>query len=243
MFWERSVRFGVVTGADIVGLREASRQTGDPSVYDSDHVDGLPLAGTRLALPEALSAAVFFQSGCMPACCFAGGATSASWPRPCLPAGIITSEPTPARARSRSTATSTRSAPCRSWIITLTGCWRCSTAMASSLASSPCRSTKRHGARSIRRCATAFAAYLAGYERRYRRFHVASDIMPHWPDRFFGDQFCHLNPAGAERFSDLLAQRLQEAPPRTQNEAQKGWLSETGAAASAKVVPISKRGS
>ena len=89
----------------------------------------------------------------------------------------------------------------------------------------------------------AFAAYLAGYERRYKRFHVASDIMPHWPDRYFGDQFSHLNPAGAERFSDLLAQRLQEAPPRTQNEAQKGWLSETGAAASAKVVPISKRGS
>jgi hypothetical protein len=88
-----------------------------------------------------------------------------------------------------------------------------------------------------------FAAYLAAYERRYTHFRVASDIMPHWPDRFFGDMFCHLNPEGAERFTADLAQRLQEAPPRTQNEAQKGWLSEIGSDASAKVAPISKRGS
>jgi hypothetical protein len=88
-----------------------------------------------------------------------------------------------------------------------------------------------------------FAAYLAAYERRYPLFHVVGDIMPHWPDRFFGDPFCHLNPDGAQRFSALLAQRLQDAPPSTQNEAQNGWLSETGRDASAKVRPISKRGS
>ncbi len=88
-----------------------------------------------------------------------------------------------------------------------------------------------------------FAAYLAAYERRFPHFHVASEILPHWPNQFFGDQFCHLNPEGAERFSALLAQRLQDAPPSTQNEAQKGWLRDTGADASARVVPISKRGS
>ena len=88
-----------------------------------------------------------------------------------------------------------------------------------------------------------FSAYLSAYERRYKRFHIASDIMPHWPDRFFGDQFCHLNPEGAERFTSELAQRLQDAPPRTQKDAQNGWLSDTGADASVKVVPISKRGS
>jgi hypothetical protein len=88
-----------------------------------------------------------------------------------------------------------------------------------------------------------FAAYLAAYERRYPHFHVAADIMPHWPDRFFGDMFCHLNPEGAERFSADLAQRLQDAPPSTQNELQKGWFRDTGPDASAKVVPISKRGS
>jgi glutathione S-transferase len=38
-------------------------------------------------------------------------------------------------------------------------------------------------------------------------------------------------------------QRLQDAPPRTQNEAQKGWFKATGPDASARVVPNSKRGS
>jgi hypothetical protein len=88
-----------------------------------------------------------------------------------------------------------------------------------------------------------FVAYLDGYAHRYPRFHVSRDVMPHWPDRLFGDQFSHLNPEGAELFSAQLAQRLQDAPPNTQNEAQNGWLSDTGVEASAKVVPISKRGS
>jgi hypothetical protein len=88
-----------------------------------------------------------------------------------------------------------------------------------------------------------FAAYLADHERHYPMFRVVGDVMPHWPDRFFGDPFCHLNPQGAERFSALLAQRLQDAPPSTQNEEQKGWLSDTGRDASARLRPISKRGS
>nr|WP_294502504.1 hypothetical protein [uncultured Rhodopila sp.] len=88
-----------------------------------------------------------------------------------------------------------------------------------------------------------FAAYLAGFERQHPRFRVTAEIMPHWPDRFFGDRFCHLNPEGAELFSAQLAQRLQEAPPSTQNDAQNGWFNDTGRDASAKVVPISKRGS
>jgi hypothetical protein len=37
--------------------------------------------------------------------------------------------------------------------------------------------------------------------------------------------------------------RLQDAPPSTQNAAQWGWFSATGRDASAKVAPISKRGS
>jgi hypothetical protein len=78
-----------------------------------------------------------------------------------------------------------------------------------------------------------FRAWLAAYEASYPEFHVAGDVMPHWPDRFFGDGFAHLNPDGANRFSAPLGrcledaalmapcvQRLQEAPPNTQNDAQ-----------------------
>ncbi len=88
-----------------------------------------------------------------------------------------------------------------------------------------------------------FAAYLHAYAARYKRFHVAEEIMPHRPDTAFGDEFCHMNPQAAERYSDELAQRLQAAPPSTQKEAQNGWLSDTGRAASASVAPNSKRGS
>jgi hypothetical protein len=61
-----------------------------------------------------------------------------------------------------------------------------------------------------------FAAYLADFERQHPRFRVVSEIMPHWPDRFFGDRFCHLNPEGAELFSARLAQWLQAPAPLTQ---------------------------
>ena len=57
--------------------------------------------------------------------------------------------------------------------------------------------------------------------------------MPAWPDAYFGDGFAHLNKDGATRFSDGLGrcldeevltaacvQRLQDAPPNTQNDAQ-----------------------
>ena len=80
--------------------------------------------------------------------------------------------------------------------------------------------------------------------------------MPHWPDALFGDGFAHLNPDGAARFSAGLGrclgenelsaeciQRLQDAPPSTQNEAQYGWFNDTAPDASISVRPSSKRGS
>ncbi len=112
----------------------------------------------------------------------------------------------------------------------------------------------------------AFRAWLATREAKHPGFRVLGEVMPHWPDRFFGDGFAHLNPEGAARFSAGLAsclapaglpasgldpvtldpacvQRLQAAPPSTQNEAQNGWFKDTGPDASASVAPISKRGS
>jgi hypothetical protein len=96
-----------------------------------------------------------------------------------------------------------------------------------------------------------FAAYLAGYAARYANFQVVGPVMPHWPDRCFGDGFSHLNPAGAALFSvrfgrclqARLQPRLQAAPPNTQNEAQCGWLSATAPDASTSDLPSSNCGS
>lgn len=107
-----------------------------------------------------------------------------------------------------------------------------------------------------------FRTYLLDKAARFPHLRVAWPREPAWLDAWFGDAFSQLNPAGARRFSAALAeclpiwfangsarslatvlQRPQAAPPSTQNEAQNGWLSDTGRDASASVPPSSNRGS
>jgi hypothetical protein len=242
MFWERSVRFGIVTAAEVAELRGATRQTGDWSVYGSQGLDLVPLR-VREWLYRVRFPPLYFSS-------LAHGGGAARWWRnqrfmDAVVAGrghyyfgtdpgnsVVTLDghmdafrPLPVLDFyfDRLLATLDR-AGIEAWFVAM-----------------PFNQTTWLEVKPA--LLAGFTAYLAGYERRYRHFHVISPVMPHWPDRFFGDMFSHLNPMGAERFSDLLGQRLQAAPPSTQNEAQKGWLSETGAEAPDKVVPISKRGS
>ena len=242
LFWQRSVRYGFMSVADIATLRDATRQTGDRSVYEARHAEGLPTV-LRDRLYRIRFPPLYFSS-------LAHGGLLFRW-----------------EGNQRILA-ATLSARGHYYFGTDAGSDIVSgDGHMDSFRPSPILDhyfdkllsvLDQHGieamfiampvneatwARVNPAVLAQFAAYLSGYERRYKRFHVAADIMPHWPNRFFGDQFCHLNPEGAERFSAELAQRLQEAPPRTQNEAQNGWLSDTGADASAKVVPILKRGS
>lgn len=242
LFWDRSVRFGFMTGPDIAGLREASRQTGDSSVYASRPLDGVPMA-VRAWLYKARFPALYFSS-------LAHGGVVFRWARN----ERMLADTVAARGHyyfgtdpGSSTVTvdghldGFRPLPILDhYFDTLLATLDRRGIEARFIAMPVNEATWREVHPAVR---DGFAAYLTRYERRYPHFRVASEIMPHWPDRLFGDQFGHLNPEGAERFSDQLAQRLQDAPPSTQNEAQKGWLSDTGAAASASVVPISKRGS
>jgi hypothetical protein len=242
MFWERSVRFGLMSSQDVAALREASRRTGDMSVYELHHTDNLPSL-LRDRLYQLRFPTLYFAS-------LVRGGGFLRWPDN--------------QARLREALDSrgqyyfgTRQG---SDVVTIEGHLRAFRPLpvldlyfekllalldAHGIESRfvPLPVNEATGARVDPVLPAQFAAYLAAYELRHPRFRVAAEIMPHWPDHFFGDQFGHLNPAGAERFSAQLAQRLQEAPPSTQNEAQNGWLSETGRDASAKVVPISKRGS
>jgi hypothetical protein len=50
-----------------------------------------------------------------------------------------------------------------------------------------------------------FAAYLADIAASYPNFSVVGGVMPDWPDRYFGDEFAHLNPDGAALFSRRFA--------------------------------------
>jgi hypothetical protein len=242
MFWERSVRYGFLSSTDIRGLRQASRQTGDSSVYGARHAEGLPTRVRdwlyQIHFPPLYFASLahgvgflrwFANRRTFEATLSARGhyyfGTEAGSDSVALDGHLLAFTPKPildfyfdklvSELDRRGIETRFVAMPVN-------------------------RATWKEARPGVRE---AFAAYLAGYERRYPHFHVAADPMPSWPDRYFGDMFCHLNPSGAERFSAELAQRLQDAPPNTQNEAQKAWLRETGPDASAKVAPISKRGS
>jgi hypothetical protein len=240
MFWERSVRYGLLSAADITALREASRRTNDRSVYEAHLAGGLP-AVIRDWLYRIRFPPLYFSS-------LAHGGLLLRWAR---------------NQQSLATSLSARGqyyfgTDPGSDIVALDGHMASFTPlpildyyfdkMLSELdrrgievrfVAMPVNQSTWNQVRPAVR--DRFAAYLESYERRYPHFQVVSEIMPHWPDRFFGDMFCHLNPEGAERFSANLAQQLLEAPLGAQNPARKAWLEDTDRAVSAKVVPVSNR--
>jgi hypothetical protein len=240
--WERSVRFGFLSATDIAMLREASHQTGDSSVYAERTADGLPTI-VRDWLYQMRFPPLYFSS-------LAHGGVLLRWARnqQILAATLsdrghyyFGTDPGSSTVAVDGHMADFKPLPILDFYFDRILSELDRRGIETRFIAMPVNDATWGEVRPAVR--DGFAAYLADYERRYPHFHVASDIMPHWPDRFFGDMFCHLNAEGAERFSADLAQRLQDAPPRTQNKAQKGWLSDTGPDASAKVAPISKRGS
>jgi hypothetical protein len=242
LFWERSVRFGDFTPAEIASLRDISHRSGDLSVYAGHQSDGVPLP-IRDWLYQVRFPTVYFSS------LIHGGGFLRWWRNQQVlqetlnasghyyfgtgdGSDIVTGEghldvfqPLPVLDQYFDKLLA---------LLDQRG-------IEAEFLGMPVNEATWHAIHP--RVRQQFVLYLASYERRYRYFHVATEIMPHWPDRFFGDQFGHLNPEGAERFSRQLAQRLQAAPPSTQNDAQNGWFNGTARDASARVLPISKRGS
>ncbi len=242
LFWERSVRFGLIDSAAVADLRATSLRIGDLSVYAAHAPGGLPLR-LRDALERIRFPPLYFAS-------LAHSAGVLRWPRNrrTLAATLEARGQYAFGTDDGSDAVAFdghlpafRPLPILDHYFNRMLDLLNAHGIETRFIDMPVNEATWQAEHPAMRA--GFAAYLAGYEHRYPVFHVADDPPPHWPDRFFGDQFCHLNPAGAERFSAELAQRLQEAPPSTQNEAQNGWLSDTGRDASARVAPISKRGS
>jgi hypothetical protein len=242
LFWERSVRYGFISAAEIAELGAASEVTGDHSVYRARGAGGLPPA-VRDWMYWVRFPSFYFASLAH------GGGALRWWRNQTTLRNTLASRGHYAFGTgSGSTAvafdghlTSFEPLPILDHYFRQLLAELDRLGIETRFVAMPVNDATWGQVRPA--MLAGFAAYLANYERRYSHFHVDGDLMPHWPDRFFGDEFCHLNPAGAEKFSTELDQRLQDAPPKTQNEAQNGWLSDTGAEASAKVVPISNRGS
>jgi hypothetical protein len=218
LFWERSVRFGFLSAADISELRRVSFETGDMSVYEERHTDRLP-SWVRDRLYLAHFPVYDFGS-------LLHGAGFLRWPR---------NERMLAATLAQRGQYSFGTAPASHDI-----------AVEGHLGSFKPLPVLDHYFHAILDLADqhdmqvlflpmpinqatyeridpalrqGFAAYLKGYADHYPRFHVAGDIIPHRPDASFGDQFCHMNPPAAERFSDELSRRLSVLPG-----AQYGWF-------------------
>ena len=218
LFWERSVRYGFLSAADISNLRQASREIGDSSVYEARHAEGLP-TWLRDWLYRIHFPPLYFAS-------LAHGRGFLRWTvnQHTLKETLVsrghyyfgTEWDRTAVAVEGHLATFVPLPILDFYFDKLLAELDRRGIDARFIAMPVNQATWDEVRPEVR---DAVRGLSGGYEGAYPHFHVAADLMPHWPDRFFGDMFCHLNPEGAERFSADLAQRLQDGTAQNAERA------------------------
>ena len=207
LFWERSVGFGFLDQTDLEALREVSARLGDASIYGMAREDGLP-ARLRSCLYAVRFPSLYFGS------LLRGGVFLRWWGnREALDRAIA------ARGQyffgiadgSNEIAVEGHlgrfaALPVLDWYFDRMLALLAARGIDVDFVAMPTNETTWRAVRP--ELTEGFAAYLAGYAARYPNFHVAGTVMPHWPDRWFGDAFAHLNPAGAALFSERLGRWL-----------------------------------
>jgi hypothetical protein len=259
LFWDRTVRFGFLRPDDLAELRRTSEALEDPSIIDQKRGDGLD-RDLRALLYGARYPGLYLGS------MLHGGLFARWWEnRAALAAGRASrgqyffgtangSDVVAVEGHMRAFAP----LPVLDAYFNRMLALLADRGVSVDFVAMPMnRATADSVAPAVRQ---GFQAYLQGYAARYRNFHIVGPVWPAWNNGWFGDEFSHLNPAGAARFSAAFAAclrarvagasdcaldqpRLQAAPPSTQNEAQWGWFNATARDASASVAPSSKRGS
>jgi len=215
LFWDRSVRFGFLDHAELAELRAISERLGDVSVLDQKHADGLP-RGLRALLYTARFPGVYFNS------LLKGGVLLRWWDnRAALRTGLASRGQYFFGTAAGSSVVAVDGHIARFAPLPVLDAYfdrmlalLAARHIATDFVAMPMNaSTWRVVQPALR---DGFAAYLAGYAARYPNFHVVGPLMPAWNDGWFGDEFAHLNPAGAAlfsgRFGDCLRARLGEAP-------------------------------
>jgi hypothetical protein len=232
LFWERTVRFGLVNANEVATLRAISQALGDQSIYAPRGADSLP-SWLRDTIYRVRFPSLYFTS-------LMKSGLLLRWPRneAMLRASLDSrgqyffgtasgSHTVAAEGHLRAF----RPLPVLAWYFNLILEQLDARGIPAVFIAVPINeATARQVSPDVH---SAFRAWLGEYEARYRGFRVAGDVMPFWPDAYFGDGFAHLNPGGATLFSDRLGrcldtviltsaciQRLQAAPPKTQNETQ-----------------------
>lgn len=215
LLWERSVRYGLLRRPDLAELADLSAETRDWSVHEARRNDGLPPA-LRAWLYDLRLPPFFFNSVVK-----AGGFLR--WPanRTALARGIAARgqyyfgvAPGSDGVALDATLPGFHPSPVldaafdrllillhengmQTWFVPLPvneATWRATDA----------------------RVAQGFDAWLSDKAERHRLFQVLRPTDAYWDNRWFGDDFAHLNPDGAARFSQRLAEYMPSwsAPPR-----------------------------
>ncbi len=212
LFWERSVAYGFLDWGDLEELRLASRQLDDGSIYARPHEDGLP-PRLRAMLYTVRFPSLYFGS------LLHGGVFLRKWENE---AGLRRA----LDARGQyffGTAAGTnivaveghlntfRPLPILDWYFDRMLALLAAHGIEADFVATPMNQATWSSVRPQVR--EGFEKYLEAYAARYPNLHIVGPVMPHWPDRYFGDAFSHLNPEGAARFSQAFAEWLKGAAP------------------------------
>jgi hypothetical protein len=231
LFWDRSVRYGFFDYADLRDLRAVSERLGDVSVLDQKHADGLP-RGIRALLYAMRFPGLYFNSLVK-----SGMLLRWSGNRAALQAGLASrgqyffgTAPGSNVVAADGNLETFAPLPVLDAYFNRTLALLAERHIATDFVAMPLNAATWSAVRPTVR--DGFASYLAGYATRYPNFHVIGPLMPGWNDAWFGDEFAHLNPAGATlfstRFGACLRARISEAAGGAPGEA----LHDAGAKAS-----------
>ncbi len=209
LFWERTVRFGFLDRAEIAELAEASRAANDWSIYESGHDDGLS-GRIRAALYAVRFPSLYFGS------LVKGGVFLRMWEnRRAFAAGLTArgqyffgTAPGCDEVAIEGHLDAFRPLPVLDlYFDRLLALLRDRGVRTEFVAMPVNRETWEASRPALR---SAFAAYLRRYQDKYPNFRVVGPTMLGWPDRYFGDDFSHLNPEGARLLSARLGSCLAE---------------------------------
>ncbi|HEY6431016.1 MAG TPA: hypothetical protein VIZ17_03470 [Acetobacteraceae bacterium] len=213
LLWERSVGFGFLDHAAIDQLRTVSRQLGDASIYGMARADRLP-PWLRAKLYQIRFPSLYFAS------LLHGGVFLRWWEnRAALDRAIAARGQYFFGTQDGSSAIAVEGhldrfapLPVLDWYFDRMLAALAARGIAVDFVAMPTNDTTWRQVRAP--LAKGFAAYLAADAARYPNFHVVGTVLPHWPDKWFGDSYAHLNPAGAALFSRQFGDWLDRVVPR-----------------------------
>jgi len=207
LFWERSVRFGLMRRADLAELAALSAATGDWSVHEARQTDPFP-PGLRATLYAIRFPPYFFNSVVK-----AGGVLRWWSNRDALEQGFASrgqyyfgTDPGSSGVALDATLETFQPTPVLEAAFDRLLGLLAERGITAWFVRMPVNEATW---RATRPAVTAgFTAWLDAKAGAHPNLRIVTLSEPYWPDQWFGDGFAHLNPAGAERFSRTLAAQL-----------------------------------